>query len=494
MRLISTLGLLTKISFPLVAVLSTVGLQAKRPPDDARKGASPAICAQGDVPEPGIQGEVPKEATANYNCGVRLIGQLPITGKVQGVGTCAYIRPNGSNQVMVIDVANPAKPEWVSSFQVRGVSETMRTMVAKDRAILVTGDSVYDIRDCLKPVHLGNVDWPPLLIGATAAAGSDEGYGQLPHDLRINHDATKIYASPGLWEADISNLADSKSWKVTDYRCDLSPQIPGPWQELHKQGLAAGFNLCEDAASPRGAAHRIGGSRIQSGLMWPSITHSLDVNPAGTRLYIGNQRVEGPRNLGGPPKVRVVDLTSRPLRILSEADGSGHGLDWFRAGGREYLVHSNEWGSSQEQVYGTPGDTCRKHPRPSALGWGFEAFVTDVTADKARNVSMLTIAINEPEFCEARKASGRDPTIAYHLVDNPLDAKFAAVNFGDAGLRIFDIRKPEAPAEVAYFNHGPMVHGGIGHYDAARGLIYAAGGTGFWVLEVEPQVKARLGL
>ena len=29
---------------------------------------------------------------------------------------------------------------------------------------------------------------------------------------------------------------------------------------------------------------------------------------------------------------------------------------------------------------------------------------------------------------------------------------------------------------------------------AARGLIYAAGSSGFWVLEVEPQVKARLGL
>jgi len=84
--------------------------------------------------------------------------------------------------------------------------------------------------------------------------------------------------------------------------------------------------------------------------------------------------------------------------------------------------------------------------------------------------------------------------VAYHMVDNAKNAHFAAVNFGSAGLRIFDIHNPAQPYEVAYYNHGAMVHGGVGYYDASRGLIYAAGGTGFWVLALEPQVKARLGL
>jgi hypothetical protein len=121
--------------------------------------------------------------------------------------------------------------------------------------------------------------------------------------------------------------------------------------------------------------------------------------------------------------------------------------------------------------------------------------VTDVSQPtKPRNLSMLQIAINNPENCEARKASGRDPTVAYHMLDNAMNAKFAAVNFNSAGLRIFDIRNPAKPYEVAYFNHGPLVHGGVGYYDRERGLIYAAGSSGFWVLELEPQVKARLGL
>lgn len=133
--------------------------------------------------------------------------------------------------------------------------------------------------------------------------------------------------------------------------------------------------------------------------------------------------------------------------------------------------------------------------RPSALGWGFEAFVSDVTDPaNARNVSMLRLAINEPEYCAIRKASGRDPWIAYHLIDDPMNAHFAAVNFGEAGLRIFDIRNPMKPAEVAYFNHGSPLHGVIGHYDGARKLIYFSDAGGFKVLQIEPQVRARLGL
>ena len=62
---------------------------------------------------------------------------------------------------------------------------------------------------------------------------------------------------------------------------------------------------------------------------------------------------------------------------------------------------------------------------------------------------MLTLAINDPEFCDARQESGHDPWVSYHIVDDPLNATFAAVSFGTAGLRIFDIRRPITPVEVA---------------------------------------------
>lgn len=75
-----------------------------------------------------------------------------------------------------------------------------------------------------------------------------------------------------------------------------------------------------------------------------------------------------------------------------------------------------------------------------------------------------------------------------------MNPKFAMVNFGDAGLRISDIRQPTKSTEVAYFNHGLPTHTGVGYYDAKRGLIYVASPTAFWMLQAEPQVRAKLGL
>jgi hypothetical protein len=258
------------------------------------------------------------------------------------------------------------------------------------------------------------------------------------------------------------------------------------------------LSLCSDAvvATPMGAGYVVGASPLQASLLWPTLSHSPDFNAEDTRLYIGDQAGGTSAIWAGGPKVRIVDITQHTPKIIGEVDGPGHGLDWLRVHGRDYLVHSNEGGTTKTPILQTPGDTCKPYPRPTGLGWGFEVLVSDVTDPaRAHNVSMLHIAINDAEFCEARKASGHDPVIAYHLVDNPLDPHFVMVNFGSAGLRIFDIRDPMNPSEVAYFNHGLPTHAGVGHYDAKRGLIYASGETGgLWVLQLEPQVRKRLGL
>jgi hypothetical protein len=163
--LVST-GLLTVIA------MAAPGHAADRPHD---KGTSPALCGPGDTPEPGIQGEVPAAQTANYNCGVKLIGQLDRGGNVQGIGQCAYIR-NGGN-VYVIDMRDPAKPVEVTSVPVKIGSETMRVVVTDKRSVLVSGSSVYDVSDCLHPVLKGEIQWPQLSLPGVPVR-------LLPHDIR----------------------------------------------------------------------------------------------------------------------------------------------------------------------------------------------------------------------------------------------------------------------------------------------------------------------
>ena len=499
-RILGATGRQWLVSVAVTACVANAGAAYAGPVPVALRqpvGVSPASCAANDTREPGIQGEVPAGQTPNYNCGVKLIGQLPVVGNVQGTGTCVYVRSHGpgsfqdDGQIAVVDVRKPTKPIVVGPpLPVHNATETMRVVVTKERAILVSGSSVYDISDCLHPKLAGEIKWPDTPLPGIARKN-------FPHDLRVNHAGTRVVASFGVWDADISNLKDPNSWKVTDHRCEVAAQIPGPWQEVHRLSIKAGRSLCDDATrpAPMGSNHLIGTSPIQASLLWPQVSHSPDFNADDTRLYVGDQ-AGGNSALWAPePKIRIIDLTRNPYTIIGDVNGPGHGLDWFRSGGREYLLHSNEGGSKGILTQKEHGDSCQPYPRPTALGWAFEAFISDVTDPAhARNVSMAQLAINLPEFCEVRKASGRDPWIAYHLIDTQTNPHFAAVNFGDAGLRIFDIRDPLKPTEVAYFNHGTPVHGGVGYYDAARKLIFFSDAAGFKVLQFEPQVRARLGL
>lgn len=488
-RLAAGAAALALLAAPLPAAAGAPG-----PAAAIDTGKSPASCAAGDLREPGLQGEVPAGQKAGYNCGLKMLASLPVAGSVAGTGSCAYVRSWGNQQdskITVIDVSDPKKPVIVGEpLPAHMNSESLRVVVTPQRAVMVSGSSVFDVSDCRHPKLLGEIKWPDTTVPGVARKN-------LPHDIRVNREGTKVYASFGLWEVDLGNLADPASWKITDHRCTIAAQVPGPWQDLHRAANKAGRSLCDDATrrAPMGANYAMGGSPLQASLLWPQFSHSIDFNADDTRLYTGDQ-AGGTSALWAPrPKVRIVDLTQKLPKIIGEVDGPGHGLDWFRSGGREYVLHSNEGGTAG--IMGQPqrGDPCKPWPHTTELGWAFEAFISEVTDPaKAHGVSMLQIAINKPENCAARKASGRDPWLAYHLIDNPMDAKFAALNFGDAGMRVFDIRDPEHPVEVAYFNHGSPTHASFAHYDTARGLLYYSDAEGFKVLQIEPQVRKRLKL
>ena len=436
---------------------------------------SPALCGTADTPETGMQGDVPLADQASgrkaqgYNCGLALVSEVPdkITSD-QTYQHCAYVRigsgrPSDASGIKVYDLTDPANPVHTADLPVfapmhGSSSETMRAVAARDRAILISGTGLYDISNCAHPVVKGQIPWPGLLPWPAG----------LSHDIRITFDGRKVWAGLGVVEADIDNLNDPSTWVVKNHTCEVARQ----YHPLHEGAAAADVDLC---ATP-----------------WqdwmPQIAHGPGVNADGTRVYVGNQLALAALNPGEDDAMRILDVTGPVPRIVATFPGPGHAVDWFRTGGHEYLLHSNE-------IVYAPQTSCTPYPRPSSLGWAYGAYITDITHEtKPTEASYIELAINKPENCSAKLASGQNTQVAYHSVDNPTNAKFAMVSMGNAGLRLFDIRHPKAPKEVAYYNIGSLQHASVSQYDAARGLLTAPGPNGLLVLELEPQVIKDLGL
>jgi hypothetical protein len=132
--------------------------------------------------------------------------------------------------------------------------------------------------------------------------------------------------------------------------------------------------------------------------------------------------------------------------------------------------------------------------------------ITDVT-DPAHpvEVSQFRLAIGEPSNCAAQVASGVNPSVHYQNVDDETNTTFAMFSSWNSGLRIADVRDPAHPKEVAYFNpgmfetpsQGSLLDQAWAHirYLPESGQIWLTTETGgFWVLELEPQIRAELGL
>jgi hypothetical protein len=479
---------------------------------------SPARCGREDTPETGIQGDVPLadqqsgRAAQGYNCGLALVGHDDLGGQGGGdmawSGDCAYVRSGAG--IKVVDVSDPAAPVVVETLPITISSENIHAVTTRHRALLVAAGigpngngrapvpvTVWDVRDCTDPRQLGTVDFP----------------GANVHNIELTPDATRIYGSLPLQVADITDLGDPSTWTVRDFQCEVAAQAePG----------FTGILFVPFALDRPQCAHQL--------------AHEFEFNPAGTRTYIGGQ-ISGEFATQQDPQhrpwhteqeLRVVDISVWPPTVVSTVPGAGHGIRRATIRGRDFLLHSNEnVNPDVSTANGCIPDTALP------VAGAAQAFLTDISDERApRTVSELELAINDPAHCADQQASGVKSTVHWNDVDDPDRTRFAMLPMGNAGLRIFDVRRPEAPTEVAYFNPGQLRlangsavldraanHtryvtrsvrcGGRGGHGAEAEASAGTGGRrrcqasyiwlttragGFWVLEIEPQVRRVLDL
>ena len=489
-------------------------------------------CGRNDHTEPKLQGQVPKEDQASgeakkgYNCGLELVGFTALAKTADGKGTrpnananmywagdCAYVSPSngslfnppvvtkapttgspGGPGVAVVDLHSPAHPRMVRILREPGdiaTSETIGAMTKPDgTAIVVVGQYgndpasypkpmdiyIYDTHDpdCSHLRHIPNPTDPSL---ATYY------WPKNIHNLTIAPDGNHVYATLPIQAIDISgiwgHLDDRRAASRIKYLGSLNDAMNAPQEGVGPQNdlVPASANL----------AHPLE----------PDNVHEAWVEDNKT-LYIAGQTPDG-------EIFSIVDISqwlasggAKPATVLSETAGRGHSIRTATIGSKKYVLHSEE--SVFNAAYGCVPQVANPFAAPA------QPWLTNVDDPRhPRTVSQMGLRINDPESCPTQVNDGTDDSVHYHDVDNAKDTHFVMASMWIAGIRVFDVRNPSQPTEVAYFNSADIAPRGQAakldhvwghtHYDAKRGNVwFASASGGFYVVRIEDQVRKQLGL
>ncbi len=390
-----------------------------------------AACGPGSRPETDIQGRVSVEdhssgrAAEGFTCNTELVGSYTVAnamGTVGGFKVERYVDKNGNEcayydttlvfptnvfdmeaGVNVLDMADPAKPVRATRLLTPAMLSPHESLVlSTERGILaaVTGNpatypgivDVYDLSaDCRSPA-----------LKASAPVGF------VGHESGMAPDGKTFYsASPGTYSVvavDISN-----------------PMTPIPLAVL------------------------------------PYSSHGLSISADGNRAYIASIGAAGSvRAFGGPALpdngdrgLIIVDVSDIQARKPATQAREVSRLSWSPMSipqnaipvsikGKAYVVEIDEY------------------TRLGESGAGRIIDISDETKPKV--VSNLRLEVHQPENFERigndPGADGVGQGYAGHYCNVPtrVDPPIVACAMIVSGLRIFDIRDPLNPREVAYFN------------------------------------------
>src|SRR5260221_435397 len=224
--------------------------------------------------------------------------------------------------------------------------------------------------------------------------------------------------------------------------------------------------------------------------------HDVNTNNDGTRLYAAQ-----PGNFGAPPNnssfgpdglviLDVSDIQFRipnpQIRIISrlfwDDQGQAEQMLPFFSHGRSYLISTDESGG--QAGVGRLAAACAR--RASPYGYSNVIAITDET--NPRIVSKIMLEVHDPKNCtkflaEPPEVGGGplDYSTERCAVDRPINPTMAACGSRGTGTRVFDIRDPLHPAEIAYWK-GP----------APRTAFLP--GSGSWSTGVDRTVEKQAGL
>src|SRR2546426_8195289 len=449
-----------------LVALSFVALSGAANGGDRRSDQGPvpltvpkATCGPNDHPETGLQGQVPAPLRAagfkGFNCNLELIGQSKGDGanwqttefRDGHARVCAYhgTASTTANRthlgVPVIDITNENNPTptgYLTSISMLDPWESLkvnqlRKLLAADNAHNGGGGPEVDIYDLS-----GDCRFPQLL--ASVAVGKADGSTGLPHPV-IGHE--------GAWAPD----------GLTYYGGDLRYTPPGTTVRI-------GQYYAVDTADP---THPSLITSWTTGIVGANV-HGMSISDDGNRGYfVSLARSGGPTGLTDPNQpatngLLIYDLTqvqarvpNPQVRLISQLlwkDGSvaQHTIA-VRIDGHPYVIFVDEGGS---------GGTSNPAQEQAACAAGLPPFpmarIIDIRDEtKPKIVSRLALEVHNPANCSKVLPDLVGLSIFtygshYCSVDNRHHATTLACGYFNSGIRVFDIRNPHHPKEIAYYN------------------------------------------
>jgi hypothetical protein len=381
-----------------------------------------AVCGPGSKPETGLQGRVSREehqsgrAAEGYTCNTELVGTFFTGNPIGSVGGF--------------------KVERYTDRSGRDCAYYDTTLLYPTNILdLEAGVNVLDMSDPTNPVRTARLVTPAMLS---------------PHEsLVVSQEAgvlAAVLGNPSLYPGivDVYDLEPDCRNPVL-----RSSSLTGVFG--HESGMAPDGKTFYSASpgTPTLTAVDISNPLLSQRLWTGNYTsHGLSISNDGNRAYLAAGDGEGVLILDvseiqarkPDPQVREISRISWPNKTIPQ------NAIPFTRDGKPYLLEIDEYSSNGGSV-AAHGDT---------VGAGRIIDISDETNPFI--VSNLRLEVHEPEH---RAAIANDPGAqlpvqgyAGHYCNIPtrVNPDIAACSMIISGLRIFDIRDPARPREIAYFN------------------------------------------
>jgi hypothetical protein len=461
---------------------------AKQPSETAPYNVPKATCGPGDHPETALQGQVPAALRASgfhgFNCNLELIGQsrgeganwqsadfTDNAGHHCGYhGTASPSRSLPGRQhlgVPVIDLTNPTNPMPTGYLQTTSMLDPWESLKVNERRQLLGADNgangaggpevdIYDLSsDCRNP---------QLLASLPVGTGTD-GSG-IVHPI-IGHEGS--WAPDGLTYYGGDLRTNGGQYYAVDTADPTHPKLITAW--------TPGF----------------------------ANVHGLSISNDGTRGYFVSLKSSNPAFLNDPTQPAsnglliydLSDIQSRKanpqVRLISTLfwkDGATaqHTIP-IKIRGKPYLIFVDEAGSGGNSAAGWQAACAAGMP-----AWPMARIIDISDETNPKIISRLALEIHDPANCAAvipDLAGLGSFTYGSHYcsVDDRDKATTLACGYFNSGIRVFDIRNPEHPSEIAYYNPAGTTTPSPGSNHATNGQ-WRPGGPDWCSAQVHLDKKA----